>query len=179
MAAWEWVPQNGRIKLLPQAKVTSEKYELGAVVCVKAKGMKDSWCLATSSSELTGAEVVKLYGKRFTIEETFRDTKDQRFGLGLSATGIGDPVRRDRLLLVCAMAMFLVTLLGAAGESIGMDRMLKVNTVKKRTHSLFRQGQAYYGMIPMMKQETFERLVAKFGELVLGESVFVYAFALK
>jgi hypothetical protein len=38
--------------------------------------------LATSSSELTGAEVVKLYGKRFTIEETFRETKDQRFGLG-------------------------------------------------------------------------------------------------
>ena len=77
---------------------------------------------------------------RFTIEETFRDTKDSRYGLGLSATHVRNIYRRDRLLLICAMAMTLLTLLGAAGESLGMDRMLKANTVKKRTHSLFRQG---------------------------------------
>ena len=77
------------------------------------------------------------------------------------------------------MAMFLVTLLGAAGESLGMDRLLKANTAKKRTHSWFRQGLAYYGALPMMKKESLEKLAAKFGELVLGESVFVYAFALK
>jgi hypothetical protein len=28
---------------------------------------------------------VVLYGKRFTIEETLRDAKDIRFGMGLSA----------------------------------------------------------------------------------------------
>jgi hypothetical protein len=32
------------------------------------------------------------------------------------------------------------SMLGAAGESLGMDRHLKVNTAKHRTHSLFRQG---------------------------------------
>ncbi len=53
--------------------------------------------------------MVKLYGKRFTTEENFRDTKDIKFGLGISATHIGKPQRRDRLLLVCAMAQALLT----------------------------------------------------------------------
>jgi Protein of unknown function (DUF1524) len=41
---------------------------------------------------------VKLYGKRFTIEETFRDENDIHFGLGLSATHIRqDPAPLPRL----------------------------------------------------------------------------------
>ncbi len=86
---------------------------------------------------------MKLYGKRFSIEENFRDSKDIHFGMGLSATHIGDTARRDRLLLLSALAVALLTLLGAAGESLGYDRWIKVNTAKKRTHSLFRQGQEY------------------------------------
>ncbi len=53
---------------------------------------------------------------------------------------INEPERRDRLLLISAFAMALLTTLGAAGESLGMDRQLKSNTSKTRTHSLFRQG---------------------------------------
>lgn len=178
-SAGEWVPLNGRIKHLKNARVTASRFEVGGVVCVKARGMKDAWCLATSRTDLTGTEVVKLYGKRFTIEETFRDQKDNRYGLGLSATHIGDASRRDRLLLICAMAMSLLTLLGAAGESLGMDRMLKANTVKKRTHSLFRQGCYYYGAIPQMKPAQLEPLIQRFGQYVLGVEVYVHALGLK
>jgi hypothetical protein len=78
--------------------------------------------------------------------------KDLHFGLGLSATHIGRPDRRDRLLLVLTLAIAPLTLLGAAGESLGMDRMLKANTVKKRTHSLFRQGCEYFMLMPNMKE---------------------------
>ena len=46
--------------------------------------------------------------------------------------------------------MVLLTLLGAAGEALGYDRMLKTNTVKRRVHSLFRQGCMLYDLIPMM-----------------------------
>jgi hypothetical protein len=67
-----------------------------------------------------------------------RDIKDLRFGMGLGVTRIGEPTRRDRLLLINAFAMVLLTMLGAAGESLGMDRLLKSNTSKIRTHSLFR-----------------------------------------
>jgi hypothetical protein len=74
------------------------------------------------------------------IEPNFRDTKDPRFGMGMSALRIADPQRRDRLFLLNAFAIVLLTLLGVAGESLGMDRHLRSNTSKRRTHSLFRQG---------------------------------------
>ncbi len=85
--------------------------------------------------------LVDRYARRWTIEPQFRDTKDLRFGMGLSATRIGEPMRRDRLLLVSAVAVALLTLLGTTvGERLGMDRLLESNTSKTRTHSLFRQG---------------------------------------
>ena len=48
---------------------------------------------------------------------------------------IGEPTRRDRLLLINAFAMALLTMFGAAGESLGMDRLLKSNTSKIRTQA--------------------------------------------
>ena len=39
--------------------------------------------------------------------------------MGLSHTRIGEPMRRDRLLLISAFAIALLTLLGAAGEASG------------------------------------------------------------
>ena len=45
--------------------------------------------------------------------------------MGLGAVRIGDPYRRDRMLLLNAVAIALLTLLGAAGEALGMDRRLK------------------------------------------------------
>ncbi len=77
------------------------------------------------------------------------------------------------------MALTLLTLLGAARESLGMDRMLKANTAKKRTHSLFRQGCYYYGAIPKMKPAALEPLIQRFGQYVLGEEVHVHALGLK
>ena len=177
--ASEWVPPNGKTRQLKAARVTADRYRVDSVVCVKARGMKDAWCLAVGGATLTGAIAVRLYGRRVTIEESFRDTKDPRYGLGLSATHVRDVKRRDRLLLICAMAMTLLTVLGAAGESLGMDRMRKANTSKKRTHSLFRQGCHYYASIPAMKQEQLEPLVRRFGEYVLREPVYAHAFGLK
>ena len=87
--------------------------------------MKEAWHLAASDATASAAQIVKLYAKRWTIEPGFRDTKDLRFGMGLSVLRIGDPQRRDRLLLLNALAILLLTLLGAAGESLGMDRSLE------------------------------------------------------
>jgi hypothetical protein len=49
--------------------------------------------------------------------------------MGLSATHIGTPARRDRLLFLAAIAYALLVLLGAAGERCGLDRTLEANTV--------------------------------------------------
>jgi hypothetical protein len=76
--------------------------QVGAVVCVKKKGMKEPWCLATSHEELSAAQLIRLYSRRFSIEEGFRDVKDMRFGMGLSSFRIAEPERRDRMLLLAA-----------------------------------------------------------------------------
>lgn len=131
--------------------------------------MKDAWCLATSHTDKTTREIIDLYAKRWTIEPGFRDTKDLRFGMGLGSLRIGDPERRDRLLLVNAFAIVLLTLLGAAGEALGMDRHLKVNTAKHRTHSLFRQGGMLYQLIPNMPDARLRPLMEKYAQLIQGQ----------
>jgi hypothetical protein len=140
--------------------------------------MKEAWCIATNRVDLGAAGVIKLYARRFTIEETFRDIKDNHFGMGLSATHIGSPQRRDRLLLMAAMAQALLTLLGAAGEACGLDRMLKANTVKRRTMSLYRQGCCWYRAIPTMPQERLAELMNTFGELLSSHATFRDIFGL-
>lgn len=177
-AAKDWVPQSARTLKLSGARVTQEGYAVAAVVVKKDHGMKDAWCLATSRSELTGSEVVALYAKRFTTEETFRDEKDPRFGMGLSQTTIQDPKRRDRALLVCAMASVLLTMLGAAGESLGEDRMLRANTSKQRTHSLLRQGTYYFQALLTWPEERSARLLARFGQLLSQQPLTRHVFAI-
>jgi hypothetical protein len=176
--AGEWVPKSGHLRTLKGARVTADETEVAAVVCLKKKGMKDAWCLATNLVDASGTEVVALYRRRFTIEEGFRDVKDLRFGMGLSSMRIAETDRRDRLLLVSALACALLTLLGAAGESLGMERYLKANTSKKRTYSLFRQGCMYYKALPMMREAELRPLIERFAQLVRAQLVFREAFGL-
>jgi hypothetical protein len=176
--AQDWVPKTGRATMLGGVRVTQDRAEVPAVVVVHAAKMKEPWCLATSLFAKSASDVVALYGKRFTIEETFRDAKDIRFGMGLSATHIRDAGRRDRLLLLAAIAHALLTLLGAASEATGMDGYLKVNTSKERTHSLFRQGAYWYGAIPNMRDDWLKNLMEAFDRIVSEHAVFRDIYAL-
>ena len=96
--------------------------------------------------------------------------------MGMSTLRIADPQRRDRLLLLSALAIVLLTLLGAAGESLGFDRLLKSNTSKRRTHSLFRQGCLLYDLIPNMPETRLRPLVEKYAELLSQNSLFTQTF---
>lgn len=174
--ASDWVSQTGRARMLRDAMVTADDYEVPGVVLVWDRKMKEPWCLATSLSKRTAAAVVKLYGRRFTIEETFRDQKDLHFGMGLKATHIGKPARRDRMLLLAAMAHALMTLLGAAAEAAGLDRYLKANTVKHRTHSLFRQGLYWYHAIPNTRREWLVPLMEAFDRILHEHAFFTQLF---
>lgn len=170
--AKNWLHDSGRARLLKGATVTGQCYDVGGVVVVHDKKMKEPWCLAVRLPELSATKAIKLYGQRFRIEETFRDTKDPRFGMGLSATRTKSPARRDRLLLIAAMAQLLLTLLGAACEEVGFDRRLKVNTSKKRTHSLLTQGLYWFGRIPRMYDEDLLVLMEAFDRIVREQRVF-------
>ena len=151
-------------------------YEVPTVVCVHAKGMKELWCLVSSDAEIKARPVIDGYAKRWSIEPGFRDCKDPRFSMGMSQTRMGSIRRQDRLFLLSAFATALLTLLGAAGESLGYDRLLKSNTVKKRTHSLFRQGFMLYELIPNMPTERLRPLMERFSEMRNKQRVFKEVF---
>ncbi len=164
--AAQWLPKSGRATMLKQMAVTQDFYVVPAVVVVHDRKMQESWCLATSRADLSAPDVVKLYGRRFSIEETFRDTKDIHFGMGLRATHIKSAERRDRLLLLAALAHALLTLLGAAGERCGLDRKLKTNTSKKRQMSLYNQGCYWYMAIPNMREERLVLLMQAYVDVL-------------
>ena len=70
-----------------------------------------------------GRDADQVLCKTLDDRAKLRDIKDLRFGMGLSSMCIGEPTRRDRLLLVNAFAIVLLTMLGAAGEALGTDRL--------------------------------------------------------
>lgn len=174
--AQDWVGTGGRARTLRQATVTEGHFPVPTVVCIQAKDMKEAWCLCASDPKATSKQLVTYYAKRWGIETCFRDTKDWRFGKGLRHVRIGNTDRRDRLLLMSAMATVLLTLLGAAGEALGLDRLLKANTSKKRTHSLHRQGCMWYQLLPNMPEDRFHVLMGEFGKLVRLQPTFREVF---
>ena len=176
--AADWVGKGGRARKLREAEISAARQKVGAVVCVKGADMKEAWHLAASDGSLSAPAIIKLYSKRWTIEPSFRDSKDLRFRMGMAALKIDDPQRRDRLFLLNAFAILLLTLLGAAGESLGMDRQLRTSTAKRRVHSLFRQGCLLYDLIPNMPEAVLRPLVERFRDLLRQNQTFSQAFGL-
>jgi hypothetical protein len=174
--AADWVGPGGRARMLHGATVTGLNYPVGTVVCVHAKDMKEPWCLVTDTTDKTARELMNLYAKRWSVECQFRDSKDIRYGMGLGEVRVSTPARRDRLWLINAFAVALLTLLGAAGEALGFDRLLKSNTSLRRTHSLLRQGIMLYQLIPTMPEHRLLPLVEKFAEMLAAHPVFVEMF---
>ena len=171
-----WVQSGGRARVLRGAAVTADRYTVGTVVCVQDPGMKQAWCLATSSPTASAKELTSYYGRRWGIECGLRDTKNLRFGMGMGSMHVKSPDRRDRLWLINAFAVVLLTLLGAAGEALGYDSMLKTNTVKRRVHSLFRQGCMLYELMPTMPEPRLLPLVQKFTDMLADLPVFAKTF---
>lgn len=160
----QWLADtSGRMVVLRKVRVTNKHRKIASFVAVQEPGMKEPWFLA-SSLPGSGRALITLYSRRFTIEETFRDQKDLRFGWGFYDVMCKQPMRRDRLMFLAAVAQMLLTLTGAAGESMGLDAKLRVNTEKKRrTHSLFRQGREYVkGLVVAVAQVLKTRFLELF-----------------
>ena len=164
--AREWLRPSGYARMVKDVRITEGKTEVGAFVAVKGKAMKDGWFLVTSLRETSASAVVKLYGKRFSIEETYRDTKNDRFGLGLRATKIRSSLRRDRLLLICALAYIFIVTLGQAGAQANVDSFLKVNTSKKRQLSVFNQGLEWLQLLQRLRSSIKVPLLNAFYKLL-------------
>ena len=160
--ARDWLTPTGRTRTLKEVELTGQRQPVERVYCCHKSGMKDAWFLASNRTDLSAAKALQLYGQRWGIETSFRDIKDYKFGMGMGDVHISNPVRRDRLFLFSALAIVLLTLLGKAGDSVGLERTIKVNTSKSRTYSFFRQGVIYYQLLPKMKEANAVLLMDKF-----------------
>ena len=76
------------------------------------------------------------------------------------------------MMLLATLAHALLMELGAAGEDVGLDRLLKTNTSTRRTLSLFRQGLRWYELIPNMPTQRLRTLMKAFDERVRRHPVF-------
>jgi hypothetical protein len=95
----------------------------------------DPWLLATSLTDGDAASIVGTYARRMQIEETFRDTKNHRFGWSLADVRLSTPERMAVLLTLAALAFVVVTLIGMAAERRGTHRAYQANTEKRRVLS--------------------------------------------
>lgn len=167
--------EKGRIITLKNVGVTLQNYKVSTFVATQDKGMKAPWYLVSNIVQ-PGSKLIQYYSKRWKIEPYFRDLKDGRFGYGLEQTHYRTAQRRDRLMLIVVLCYRLLVILGQAGEQIGFDKKLKVNTVKKRTHSLFTQGRFYYEFYPHFTTEEQYRLTSQFSDLLQQETFWKQLF---
>ena len=78
-----------------------------------APGAREPWWLATSETG-PASHALKLYDRRMTVEEHFRDTKGCRFGVKLFWTQFRDPEALARFVMLLAIAILCWTLAGIA-----------------------------------------------------------------
>jgi hypothetical protein len=101
----------------------AEKPVMVRVIGYWAPKAKEPWWLATSEKG-HARQVLKLYDRRMTVEEQFRDLKGRRFGAKLSWTQFRNPdqLARFTMLLGVALLVWLVTGIHAAS----FDRTLRL-----------------------------------------------------
>lgn len=95
---------------------------------------REPWVIATSlsgGSAITD-EIIEAYAKRMQIEEAFRDTKDEYYGLGLNRSRSRSAERFTVLLLINALALFIAWLFGKVAEQRKVNFRYQANTIRTR-----------------------------------------------
>ena len=104
---------------------------------------KEPWILATNlPKNYTTTQVLNAYKKRMQIEESFRDIKNTRYGLGGRQIETRCIYRWGTFMLLAAIAQITLWIIGVIGHSQGFQRVFQSNTVKdKKVFSYFYLGQ--------------------------------------
>jgi hypothetical protein len=108
-----------------------------------ARSAKEPWVLATSLSidDASAVRVAKLYARRMTIEQSFRDLKSGAFGAGFEHSLTRKGERLANLLVLFALVQFAAWLTGCCEEERGEGLRLGGRvTTKRRLHSVMRLG---------------------------------------
>lgn len=101
------------------------------------KSYETPWLLVTSKKHHSNnaKKIVREYSRRMKIEHDFRSTKNFKTGLGLNFYGKLDtkqnPKRLAILLLLAALAMYVLWLIGLAAEAKKLHYRFQANTYRK------------------------------------------------
>jgi hypothetical protein len=110
------------------------------LVIVHDRDQEDRWNLLTNVTECDERTVIRLYGRRFEIEESFKDWKAVRSGFQLKGHKMRSPENLARLLIIAVVAYLFLVLAGMLGEKRNLHRRYQANTAKHRVLALWRLG---------------------------------------
>lgn len=104
---------------------------------------EEPWVLATNlPKKYDTTKVLNAYKKRMQIEESFRDVKNPRYGLGSRYIQTRCIYRWGVSMLLAAIVQITLWIIGVIGHSLGFQREFQSNTVKdKKVFSYFFLGQ--------------------------------------
>ncbi len=126
-----------RVKRLPTGK--KHRYPSGKEQCHSqskkiASAAREPWLLSCSPglAHLSAEALVSLYAQRMKIEQSFRDTKNERLGLGLTRSLSHGQQRLEALLLIGHIAGIAKRLIGEAAKA--MQLQLELISRKQAKH---------------------------------------------
>ena len=122
-------PSQGRI-----AKTAAGKRQRSNYSRKNARRARDPWLLATSLnlSKTSARKVINIYRQRMQIEESFRDHKSSRFGLGMEQHRTKNQQRMSVLVLMGTLAHHLLIIIGFLAEQAKIHWQFQANTIKTR-----------------------------------------------
>lgn len=123
----------GRKRLNRSGKPKQSKASL-----VHERSANDPWLLSTSlpMDEHLSREVVNIYRSRMQIEESFRDIKSERFGLGFNHNHTYKLMRMKVLVLLATLAHWTLMMIGIISTAANQHYQYQVNSTRhKRTLS--------------------------------------------
>lgn len=129
----------------------------------------------TTDSHHGGLVAANLFDQDFTC-----DAPDQKWGADISYIWTAEGCvngRRDIKDAIHADSLDVLAAGDAKNLRFGMDRHLKSNTAKHRTHSLFKQRCMLYELIPNMPEVRLRPLIARFREYLSQHGAFNQTFA--
>lgn len=109
----------GEVVDLGPCLVRSDKAVRVRVVGAWREGEKEPWWLATDMGS-SAKKIVRVYDRRTSVEEQFRDGKGARYGAQMKWTHFARPESVDRLWLLWGLSVIVWTVAGVlacAGDS--------------------------------------------------------------
>ena len=128
-----------------------------------AKRGREPWLIASSMNSPANI-IIKLYGKRTQIENSFRDTKNQRVGFSLNDTGTRNIERLNILLLIIYIASIGLWFIGQCAKENKRHYPFQANTIKHRDvlSNIYLGWQILFSCIDLLTRREINDTLRKF-----------------